>query len=91
MEVLAYAPWQRRAALGRILVGFLAVALLQGLVWEDGGIGERLLFLFFAALVALYLYMAGLGPFFARASEWYWSQTVFGWARGFTLGNAFRG
>lgn len=65
MEVLAYAPWQKRAALGRLALGLLSMGFLlwlgKGAV-EDGEVGLGLGLGLIAFLVGLFLYPSAVGP-----------------------------
>ncbi|MFN4232353.1 hypothetical protein [Thermus sp.] len=65
MEVLAHAPWQKRAALGRLVLGLLFMGFLLWLGWAavaEGdwawGLGLGLV----ALLLGLFLYPSAVGP-----------------------------
>lgn len=72
MEVLAYAPWQMRAALGRLALGLLILGFLLSLsaglategewVW---GLGLGLV----ALLLGLFLYPSAVGPLLRRGFQ----------------------
>ncbi|WP_053043532.1 hypothetical protein [Thermus filiformis] len=65
MEALRYHPWQRRAALGRLLLGGLGLGALLWLLWlfgEEEPLIALILGLFALALGPLYLWRTGLVP-----------------------------